>query len=129
MARRYWVEVAGRRYDVPGGLRELRKAAKALANRFRADVRAGYDNVRPRRPARRTLKRNPVMRGHDFTGEEWTTVGFGPRGRLAMISESRAAAERDAAYLHAMGYRALTTRRTKAPVSAQGGLKRRAAAR
>lgn len=125
MARRYWVKIDGRKHYVPGSLADLRRAAQNAANNLGRLVQAGYDE----RPARRTLRRNPMMGGRNFTGEEWLTAGFGPRGRLAMISNSRREAENDAAYLHSLGYRALTTRRTKGPVGAQDGRKARSATR
>lgn len=64
-----------------------------------------------------TARRNPAIRGVDFTGEEWTVAGLGKRGRLAVTEGSRQDAERMADQLHNEGYRALTIRRTAAPVS------------
>jgi hypothetical protein len=68
---------------------------------------------------RRTVKakRNPAIRGVDFTGEEWAVAGMGKRGRIETFENSRQDAERMADYLFGEGYRALTIRRTKAPTA------------
>lgn len=125
-------------YFMKGGQRvwaatvaEIRKLAKAAADTAGKPVtvrRAGPARSAPmkRAPMKRnpagakrkvTARRNPAIRGVDFTGEEWTVAGMGKRGRLAVIEGSRQDAERMAEYLHGEGYRALTVRRTKAPTS------------
>lgn len=65
-----------------------------------------------------TAKRNPMMRGVNYTGEQWRIVGVGPGNRrMTAHADSRAEAEREADFLDAMGYRALTIRRVDKYVS------------
>lgn len=69
-------------------------------------------------------RRNPALAGVDYTGEQWTVAGVGPRGRIATTEGTRRDAELMAEYLFRQGYRALTIRRTAKGAAPTAGAKR-----
>lgn len=72
------------------------------------------------------FNRNPVMQGHDYTGERWLISGIAPQGvkAKAYIDGTRDDAEREADYARtAYRWRGITVRRVEGPVKV-GKMKR-----
>jgi hypothetical protein len=118
MARRHWVEISGRKFYVPTRAEAVATAERA-ANRLRRAVLVGYDQVKkkPRRAAPiGDYRRNPMMGGHDFTGEVWKISCSGPRGVPgAAYANSEAEARDTVRILRARGCRVTHVVRLKAP--------------
>lgn len=118
MARRYWLKINGRKHF--GTLAEVRQVGQRIADQFGQTVQVGYDDAKTKRATSRRYSRNPLMGGHDFTGEEWVIKGIMPNGSHATIyANSKAEAERELDYARRIyKLRATTLRRSRAPVSA-----------
>jgi hypothetical protein len=125
MARRYWIVVNGKRlyHDTLGA---ARRAATKAADRLGKAVQAGYDDE-PSRPTRkrkkpptasqgRVYRMNPLMGGHDFTGEEWKIMARGPYGQLAHVyADNEREARDEVRILRAKGFRVTHMVRLQAP--------------
>lgn len=73
------------------------------------------------------FSRNPMMQGHDFSGEEWCVKGIAPNGRTSTAyANSKREAEETADYLRDnRGVRGITVRRTKAPMKSNPANRKR----
>lgn len=115
MTRRYWLKVDGRKlYDDTLGA--VQKAAQRAANQLGRAVQIGYDDAKPRRRAKLKARRNPVMAGHDYTGEEWKLTASGPHGQTGVAYCGTEREARDTArVLRARGFRVTHIVRLRAP--------------
>ena len=92
---------------------EARRLAKQLADQTRKQVPVGYD---PPPRAGSSAKRNPVMRGHDYTGESWRIRAMAPSGAtLTAYEDTKSRAEGLARLLRRQKYAAVTIAQVRKP--------------
>lgn len=115
MARRYWMKVGGAKHF--GSLAEVKRAGQRLADKLGCAVQVGYDGTPAARPKPKvSMRRNPVMQGYDFTGEEWKVSTKGPFGQTGYsYANSEAEAKQAARLWRAKGFRVTHMVRLKAP--------------
>lgn len=117
MAKRYWLKHGGRKiyHETKAA---VTKAARQLADTLGVGVPIGFDDLTGSKrvaSAHRTtpFMRNPVMQGHDFTGEEYKVTAYKGRTPIVAYADSKAEADDLKRQFKAQGYSFTLGRQTR----------------
>lgn len=105
-------------------IQEIARAAQREADQWGTAVqvfsggagRKAAHYVTRKNPGPRKVRRNPVLAGHNFTGEEWKITAKRKGRPFVQYAPDKKTAEREMQMLFREGYHSFTLHRTKAPV-------------